>query len=771
MKKGLVYFLWIVLLFFTLPVNAEKVGLCNPEDVFTTEQIASLYGKTSIGIKQVTEHQGKVYAYLTNSCICCWEPEENRLGHVCKLPQSPSGIFDSYRDFSEDEKKKWDDIVTCLFTKDSGIYGINCLNGKVGLINENGIEWGTKKLDISCLFPDDRAWPARIVSAFSADCNLYLFIALDDDDYPHNHYQLLCFDLNTGKCRSIEIKDAQGLCRADIDSVYLLCYEADKWVIKLLDLHDYVITDTDFDVRASEYDRPIGGIAYDNKAQLLYYASEGKVFSVKEKESPCPFATLPVSDVVGESYAFILPDSRYAFFDYKLIIRQQQEIDINRTLHLGGCMDDTILQSFAKENPDVSVVFDESLNSPDEIITRLLTGDSSADLYHTCVDNTFVTLVDKGYAMDLSESRLITDDVNRMYPNIRKAIVNEAGNPVAYPYILMTDNWMVNITWWRAVFGDKELPETYEDFFRDMILWEEEYAEYYPEIGFAGAFDFSSWVKQVINAYEQQYSTFIGKENVSADLKDTRLTDVLDLIEQIRDLYEQGKRNTFGEEIIDSIFIPDGFNSIFQEPWKDEMLSMTVDQLPEGIYIDMPMLTFERGVTVPVAGQLYVWFVNPFSENKDLALRYLEHAAMCNNNLKTYYGTHPDMNEPVPNKKWTERYHELTERQEQLQALRSEQNEINEELAQNIKENEAALQRAERWMWDISPKSIEHYREYAGTIAFFEDNPFVMRLGRNSNIATAIDPLYEQYEAGILNREEFLNQYQSRINMILAERK
>ena len=145
-----------------------------------------------------------------------------------------------------------------------------------------------------------------------------------------------------------------------------------------------------------------------------------------------------------------------------------------RTLYLGGCIDDRIQRSFMKENPDVVLKFDDEILNPDEIITRLLTGDTAADLYHTFVDSTFAALVRKGYAMDLSSSDILTDDVNRMYPNIRRAITNDAGNPVAYPWLLEVDTWKVNITWWRAVFGEEPLPDTYAEFFREKrfpVIW------------------------------------------------------------------------------------------------------------------------------------------------------------------------------------------------------------------------------------------------------------------------------------------------------------
>ena len=44
-----------------------------------------------------------------------------------------------------------------------------------------------------------------------------------------------------------------------------------------------------------------------------------------------------------------------------------------------------------------------------------------------------------------------------------------------------------------------------------------------------------------------------------------------------------------------------------------------------------------------------------------------------------------------------------------------------------------------------------------------------MVAGRTSNTATEMEALFEQYRYGQVSRDGFLRQYQSRMNMILAE--
>lgn len=146
------------------------------------------------------------------------------------------------------------------------------------------------------------------------------------------------------------------------------------------------------------------------------------------------------------------------------------ETEESATLHIQGCMDQTIYESFAGEHPNSSVEFSYQILSPDEIVQSLVIGDQTADLYAAFAYHTFTAIVNKGYVAELNSSTILSTDIQAMYPNIQRAITNQSGNPVAYPYQLLLGHWQVNEALWQTVFGGVALPQTYGQFMDAMVL-------------------------------------------------------------------------------------------------------------------------------------------------------------------------------------------------------------------------------------------------------------------------------------------------------------
>ena len=79
MKRIILCLLSAVLLITGLStVCAEEMKPQNAE-VFSKKQIVELYGNTSTSIRQIVEGQETVYAYLTDSSICCWKPGDDTI--------------------------------------------------------------------------------------------------------------------------------------------------------------------------------------------------------------------------------------------------------------------------------------------------------------------------------------------------------------------------------------------------------------------------------------------------------------------------------------------------------------------------------------------------------------------------------------------------------------------------------------------------------------------------------------------------------------------
>lgn len=449
------------------------------------------------------------------------------------------------------------------------------------------------------------------------------------------------------------------------------------------------------------------------------------------------------------------------------------ETEESATLHIQGCMDQTIYESFAGEHPNSSVEFSYQILSPDEIVQSLVIGDQTADLYAAFADHTFTAIVNKGYVAELNSSTILSTDIQAMYPNIQRAITNQSGNPVAYPYQLLLGHWQVNEALWQTVFGGVALPQTYGQFMDAMVLWESLYADEFPEINFSGNFDHAYWVRKIVNAYAQQY----GQSNSPLTLNSPDLRSVLVKLEQARDIRKQHGRNIHflgnGEFIPKTdIFITAGYNNVLLDPIEPSSQASinTEDLAQDGMYIDMPALVFTDGEQPQISGKMLVWFVNPFSQHKELAIQYLEHAARMKNNPRTYYATHPDANTPLINDGYEQSVEEMEKRRDELKKSLSNAEGIERpDMMELLTEVETWLSNQEKNKWMISENAIAQYRSFAPSISFYENNPYITPDG--SMMLKQPESLYQRYANGLTSLDGFLKELDEKMCILYLEGK
>ncbi|HNX61585.1 MAG TPA: hypothetical protein PKN45_03000 [Candidatus Limiplasma sp.] len=770
MKKIIALAVICCLLFTCLPSLAAGT---EPEDaeLFTQTQIASLDGPASFTIRQIVMLNDTLYACLDDASVYAWRINESNPRLFCRLPECPEPASVAYGALPDDEKARWDETVSFLAAGDGALWGVNALIGKVGKVTEQGIQWGTVRLDVSPLMPDENPWPLRVVNAFVSNNVLYTCLALDNGVYPQNNYQLFAFDLSTGSCTELDIRNAQGLCAYRPGFVLLLqSAENNVWSVEVMDLSTGAISPSAFQPFSSASDKPIGGLVYDAASDSLLFTNQSQVWKAAEGQAYASVAIVPVPDMTGETVAFALDDGRYALCSDCLYVRNVGAvIAAPETLSVSGCMDDTVYQSFAGENPNISVDFKTHLLSADEIAQALVTGDQTADLYATFANNTFSAIVKKGYAAELNASEVLTSDILTMYPNIQHAITDEAGNPVAYPYKLLLDHWQVNDTLWKQVFGDTPVPATYDQFLDAMLLWETTYADEYPDLAFAGDFDHAYWIRKLMNAYAQQY----GQADTPVDISSPVLRGALEKLEQVRDARSENGRNTAflgdGQYIPkEDIFITAGFNNVLLDP--AATATDPDDSEAEGIYTDMPALVFSQGEQSQIPGEMIVWFVNPYSQHKELAIRYLEYAARKQNNPVTYCATHPDDNEPLEREGYAASAEKLEKQRDEIKAsLKTAEGTQFAGLKDQLASVEAGLQTLEKQRWQISPNAIESYRSFAPSISFYEDNPYITPDG--SAMLAQLESLYQRYTDGLVDLDGFLRELDQKMRMLYLEAK
>ena len=74
---------------------------------------------------------------------------------------------------------------------------------------------------------------------------------------------------------------------------------------------------------------------------------------------------------------------------------------------------------------------------------------------------------------------MLTEQAKMLYPSIQEAIIAN-GQLMAFPIAISAESWTLNQTLWdRFELGD--VPATYAELLDMMLLWQDEYADEYPD--------------------------------------------------------------------------------------------------------------------------------------------------------------------------------------------------------------------------------------------------------------------------------------------------
>lgn len=748
---------------------------------FTNEFLSSVESaeEKTISIIQLAFLDDTFFAYLNNSTIYSWNPADRTPRHFCDLPKNPEILtLDYLRDYKtidEQIKIQWDETVDCLATGDGKLWGFNLTSGKFGEIKEKtGVEWAEIKLDASCFMPDGMSWPLYVANAFVKDGKLYAFVAYDNGVYPRNNYGLFVFDLSDGSCNPIEIEDVQGYCAFDSNNILVLRWHDDNTrSLGILDLQSKIISDFPYALPEVQDNHAIGGLAYNTDTRQVFFSTEGQVWASNADGSCVAVAPIPLPNVLGETPAWLISDNIYAVFENELILRQTaDQIAPLEVLTICGASADATYYDFVGENPDIPVLIYEKETRPlsDEIANDVRNGNNSWDIYEVLVDYTFTLLKQKGYVADLSDSPEIRADIAKMYPAMQHVLLDDNNKPVAYPHILYTGQLKVNMGLWKLAFGDKPLPKTYGEFMDAMLLWEIEYSDNYPEIDFVLNFDHSNYVNKILNAYAQLY----GDSNCPLDMENADLRSVLEKLERVCAIRTQhGKSDKFVDDNelgISEIFSDVGFNNILVN--QDLPSKLLRSELYYGVdlndFSDMQPMVFSLDDSPVVPGIMYVWIVNPLSQHKELAMRYIQYSMRKENNPKIYYATHPDFNEPLENENYETKIKSLEKEREALTlSLQDTDDSEKMDVEDTLRYVEEALDNREKYRWKISENTIATYRSIAPLISFFDNSIYV--INDVDRLPIEIDRLFKRYTEGMMSLDSFLTEYENIMNMIYLE--
>lgn len=417
-----------------------------------------------------------------------------------------------------------------------------------------------------------------------------------------------------------------------------------------------------------------------------------------------------------------------------------------RTLTIAGYDSIETILGFESRNSGVVIRQPEGFTDLFEAIrVNAVNQDTAVDIYIVpLLWGNFHRLREKGYCYNLQESSVLSGSVRRMYPQLTGIFASEEG-VWAYPLSASGSILCVN-EHARMELGisSAELPATFEEFLELAITWNDQYGDNAGGIQF-WSYDTSS-VNRMFSNLIDLYTLYCDENGVDITFENEQFEMLLSLIDDNRDALQaldQQSPNPFGAEYLFS-----------REDFTNSM-SRNLGWMP------LELSLYEEGTAYyPLI--LTVYFINPFSQNIDLAMEYLE-----------YYSKHMDpatqmilcqsYAQPVADPSVEAEIAFYEGECERLKALAEAETGEKAAVQNLLAEAKDTLDWLASRRWLLSEEDIAYYHGIVSKVAV---------LGKSTGVSLVreqFDPLVMKLIEGAVSVPEFLGKMQEILRMMRLE--
>lgn len=503
-------------------------------------------------------------------------------------------------------------------------------------------------------------------------------------------------------------------------------------------------------------------LAYDADDNTLYYVLNGELYRMVNMDVSAPESITAVNvENWSDSPAIVTEDNYYICSDYETVIIRNtdpaQRSEQSITVYTGYCdVMDKAYYDFTAENPDVEVVL---ATSYEDITQAMLNKSSAVDVYTVNVDNqAYSALLKRGYMAELDGSATISGFVGGVYPEIQKVLANESG-VVAVPLEMYTSCMSYNpVAFEKLGLTEEDVPTSWPEFLQLL--------QRLPEI-----------------MGENSGVTVVDYYYTKDELKNTLFYNIIN--DYMLYLQQDGVEFAFDTDVLRSALTElekvDFAALGLPEEYMDDYISIGDDQ-PPALFVTysdvtcesyayvqkdckpMPLAMTDGGQPV-IRASLTVAFVNPYSENRELAISYLEHAV---DNIDPIQRVNmcPGASEPVENDYYQEALESIDENIASIEdeLAKADDDETREQWQTQL--DEVTQWRAEyekNYRWNASTESIEYYRSYAQYIIPSQ------YIGFDEQASEEFYSLMSQYIEGSIDLDTYLTSIDKKIRMMVLE--
>ena len=490
-------------------------------------------------------------------------------------------------------------------------------------------------------------------------------------------------------------------------------YEDDGYTAQLhvFDLETGEAGDPLCDLPTEGYQTP-SNLAYDEATDSLYYILNGELWRMAGMD---PAAAESIAAVQIEGWSDMVPiiteEGYFVCGDWRTIIARNLDPSMRAETSLkvytsyNNYMDDAYYD-FTARHPEVEVI---KANTYSDLIQAMLNRNDNVDVYVISTSgNDYSALFDRGYMAELTGSQVISDFVESVYPSIQ-AMVTKNGEVYGVPVSMWVNGTMSYNpqALEKAGLTEDDVPTTWMEYLQ-LLQRVPALVEDNDKVRLFDAYRTVDDVRfDIFYTMLSAYTTYMqagGTEEMSFNTELMR--SLLEEFEKI-DFSAMGLMESYEDDYV--MATSESENSVLFNGWSD--ISPYANRGSSSVPL---LLAMEEGAAPMLDCNIEVAFVNPFSQNRELAIEYIEDA------VKKMQGIFlvqvcPDKNEPIRNSYFEEN---LKYYDEQIETMKAELEKASEEDKESwqsqIDDMETWRQEyEENYAWDATEESIAKYRGYA----------------------------------------------------------
>lgn len=638
---------------------------------------------------------------------------------------------------------------------------VNKQDGKLGVWDGKSIVWdGQLQWEDMIIKEGDYEQPREFLNATLVDGALYALRAKEGQTW--GEYDLVRFDLATGKGETMPAQGVQQFVPYQPGKLAALSRDQ-EWRFSAVEID--LATGESKQIWSTEEYVDFSGLAYDAANDALVVLSNGTIVKLLQAGGLSePLAYLPVTGGYNSGFATVVPSGHYVWQSWQGIYVRNLDPQYKPTtvLRIANSYMNEDIAAFCRKNPDIAVEMLNNRSFDSQSISEAISArDSGIDIFAVSTMGGFQDLRDKGYVMDIADSKKLVDAVSAMYPQVQEQLLRD-GKLFGYPISISTAFWRADDAALQRV-GFDGMPATI-DAWLDMIeRWEnEEMAQAYP-----GYTLLNEWINkqqlplQILSAYMYQYA----QEGEELRFDRPELLAALERVQQLPDFGESpedigNRRVVYSSEDMLRVLIEPQAWSFLDTAW-----NASEEYNPR--LVMAPVFSAED---TPVAhSELEVYVISPSTANREAAIRLLEFLSEAGD-IRTRYLLRQDLNEPVPSASMVKQKQELEASiAEQTAALETAEEADKKGIQESIESTRQWLDEMETrgYYWDIHPDTLLRYRELAPTMKIAAI-PLWSAI-QSEGMGKDLSALIERFQGGEMKPQEFLRELDKKLRMFYME--